>query len=318
MPAFATWARNPPVRSEMIPAEDVRLKNRELYDDTSGPVWRLAIYGSVHHGREFINLGGARLLDQIGSLAGLDPSKTVVEIGAGRGAVCLYLAERWGCRVIGVEWNPRQAESGQALLNRAPKAVADRVRIVNADCLAWRPDEPADILISIDSMMLLPDVPAVLRHCRGMLRDRGLAMIATIAAGEAITSDTRRFAWDMDGMASLYGGDEYMELLEDAGFAAPAVTDMTDLAIEASERIEAALLAHRTAIVDLIGEPAFRGWVETGEVYLAAFRRRELRYLLAAAAKESMNVAITDNAEEPLSTYDSSRIEVSDTRYAYF
>jgi len=285
-------------------AEEVELKNREIYDDTSGPVWQLAIYGAVHQGREFINLGGARALDQIASLAALDTRKTAVEICAGRGAVCRYFAEGWGCRITGVEWNAKQAESGRAMLERMPEPVAERVRIVNADCLAWRPEAPVDVVVSVDSMMLLPAVPAVLRHCRSMLRNRGQVFIVTIGAGEAISSETRRFAWEIDGMASLHSREDYIALLEDAGFESPSVTDITPLAIDTSELIDAALHTHRAGIVELAGEEAFRGWVEVGARYLAAFRRRELAYLLASARKQSQNVAITDNAAEPRTNYD--------------
>jgi cyclopropane fatty-acyl-phospholipid synthase-like methyltransferase len=297
-------------------AEDIALKNREIYDDTSGPVWQLAIYGAVHQGREFINLGGARVLDQIACFAKLNGHKNVVELCAGRGAVCRYLAEQWGCRITGVEWNAKQAESGRAMLARMPEQVADRVRIVNADCLAWLPEALVDTVVSVDSMMLLPDVPAVLRHSRSMLRDGGEAFIVTIGAGEAITAETRQFAWEIDGMASLYSCDEYTRLLDDAGFRSSVVTDITPLAIETSDRIDAALHAHRAGIVELAGEDVFRGWVEVGAQYLAAFRRRELAYLLASARKQSENVAITDNAAEPRSNYHSSRIEVLNTRYA--
>ena len=46
-------------------AGEVLQKNREIYSETSSPVWYLAVYGPAHDGWEFINLGGRQVLDRL-------------------------------------------------------------------------------------------------------------------------------------------------------------------------------------------------------------------------------------------------------------
>lgn len=270
----------------VITQEEVELKNREIYDDTSGPVWKLAIYNSVHDGNEFINLGGARVLDQIAGFVGLSSNQTVVELCAGRGAVCRYLAEHFGCKITGVEWNPKQADCARTQLKRMAQDTARLVQIVNADCLAWQPAEAVDLVLSVDSMMLLPSISAVFRHAYRMVKPGGNCVFVTIGAGDRIQDSTRQFAWEMDGMSSLHSRDEYIQSFLDAGFEKPVVTDMTPAAIQTSEQIDQALHANRDTILRLAGEQAFHGWVEVGQQYLNAFRRRELSYLFAAGSRK--------------------------------
>ncbi len=264
---------------------EIELKNREIYDNTSGPVWQLAIYGAVHRGWEFINLGGAEVLDRIAALANLNADATAIEFCAGQGAVCRYLAQRYGCLITGIEWNPNQVRVAQQLTAKLDPAAAAKVEILESDCQAWLPSGQVDLVISMDSMMLLPDVGAVLRNAYACLKPGGRLAIATLGAGGRINDETRSFAWEVDGMASLFGPEEYTTLLEDAGFVQAAAIDMTKIAIATSERIDRALLQHEQEIKRLDGENVFRGWVEVGRWYLAAFTSGRLNYILATGIR---------------------------------
>jgi len=44
------------------------------------------------------------LYDQIAQFSSLDSDKTFLELGSGRGRGALFLAERYGCKVVGVDW----------------------------------------------------------------------------------------------------------------------------------------------------------------------------------------------------------------------
>jgi cyclopropane fatty-acyl-phospholipid synthase-like methyltransferase len=261
-------------------AAEVESKNREIYDDTSSPVWQLAIYRTVHHNWEFINLGGAAILDRISALTQLDRNMAVAEFCAGQGAVCRYLAEHYGCGITGVEWNPNQVSVARRLNAKLNRECAAKVEIVESNCQSWRPIEPVDLVISVDSMMLMPDLPAVLENAAACLKPGGQLAIATLGAGERITEETRRIAWEIDGMASLYHCREYAELLDGAGFNQMIVTDITDIAINTSEQIARALLEHEHEIKQQEGKEVFQGWLDVGRWYLAAFTSRSLSYLL--------------------------------------
>jgi SAM-dependent methyltransferase len=265
-------------------ADEFRRKNRSLYDRTSGAVWDTVVYGDLHGGHEFINLGGAAIVDRVAAALRLGPESDAVEFCSGRGAVCRYLAERYGCRVLGIEWNARQIAAARDLKRRTPAAAASRIGFRRGDCVAWRPRRAVDAVLSIDSFMLLPSAAAALRSAwRGLVPGGRLAVV-TLAAGRKIDHETRRFVWDEDGMASLHSAREYRRMLAAAEFENAAIRDESGRAIAAMARMDRALRLRQSA-AKAADAVAFAGWIAVGEAYLEAFRCERLAYLLLTAEK---------------------------------
>jgi cyclopropane fatty-acyl-phospholipid synthase-like methyltransferase len=260
-------------------------KNRELYDQTSGLVWRLAVYDAFHGGWEFINLGGRALLDTLARRARLGPGKEVLELCSGQGATCRYLAQHYGCGVTGVEMNPQQVRRARESLAAAPPHVARLVRLVEDDVLCWHPQRRYDAVYLIDSLMLIEALPALLGKVHATLRPRGLLMVSVIVAGPVPDEGLCRYAWEMDGMIGLRTPREYADRLEAAGFTAITCDDVTALAVESSATMATALDRHREEIEGAQGADMYRAWKEAGEIYLAAFRQGKLGYLLATARR---------------------------------
>ena len=48
--------------------------------------------------------GGVQLTARLGELLDLGPSSRVMDVAAGRGTSALFLAERFGCEVVGVDY----------------------------------------------------------------------------------------------------------------------------------------------------------------------------------------------------------------------
>jgi cyclopropane fatty-acyl-phospholipid synthase-like methyltransferase len=263
-------------------SEEIARKNSELYDETSGPLWHLAVYEPVHDGWEFINLGGKPMLDAIARRAKLKPGQAVLEMCSGQGATCRFLAERYGCEVTGVEMNPRQVERARMRLSEVSSAIAGRVRIVEGNVLDWRSPQPFDAVVSIDSTMLIEDLPRVIDNAYQSLRPGGSLSVATIVAGSQIDKEFRRFAWEADGMISLFTTEEYRGMFRAAEFTQIESEDFTHLAVESSLKIAEALEECEDRIVRAEGEEVYRGWVEVGQIYLNAFREGKLGYQLIA------------------------------------
>jgi sarcosine/dimethylglycine N-methyltransferase len=255
-------------------------KNSDLYDETSGRVWQLAVYDGLHGGWEFINLGGKRILTHIAQRAGLAPGSAVLEFCCGQAATCRYLAENYGCYVTGIEINPHQVEKARTHLLNASRAIAGRVEIVTGNILDWHSSRSYDAVVSLDSFMLIPNLSRAVSAAYESLRPGGVLTVVTINSGPFIDDKFRQFAWEMDGMISLYSPEDYIDLFSDAGFDEIEVEDFTDLAVENSVKINSALEDHQHEIVREEGIAAYRGWLEVGLVYLSAFRERKLTYQL--------------------------------------
>lgn len=262
-------------------AEDLERKNREVYDDVTGPVWRLAVYDALHEGWELIDLGGLHVLDEIARRADLGPGLAALELGSGQGAGCRYLAERWGCEVTGVERNPRQMDRARALLDKLARrdpGAASRVRLIEEDAIQWRPDRLYDVVYSVDAFMLIADLAMLLRKACEALQPGGRLLASAILAGPNLDEPLRRFVWEVDGMINLPSAAEYREILAASGLRDAVVEDLTPLAIESSERMAAALERHARKIVASHGQDVYCGWTSVGEIYLSAFRERKLTY----------------------------------------
>jgi hypothetical protein len=91
-------------------------------------------------------------------------------------------------------------------------------------------------------------------------------MIAVIAAGAHLDDKLRKFFWEVDGMISLLTEDDYREMLQSIGFFDITFEDVTHLALDSSEKIEAALKQNRDEILRTEGDDIYRGWLEVGDI----------------------------------------------------
>ncbi len=265
--------------------DELARKNRENYDEAAGPVWQL-IYESVHQGREFINLGGRSILDEIAQRSRYGESSRVLDLCAGQAAPACYLAETYGARVTAVEVNPRQAERARANVSHRSSSTQRRVEVVEADATRWRSGTRYDSVVSLDSLMLIAAIDGLLATAAVHLEPGGTFWATTLCAGAGLDDDLRRFAWDLDGMARLVTTDDEQRSMREAGFVDVAAEDRTALAVDVSERIDAALVRHRAVIVESIGSRDYDGWIEASRRYLDALNSGQLVYALLRGRRD--------------------------------
>ena len=105
--------------------------------------------------------------------AEVQASSRVLEVGSGSGGPAVYLAEKRGCHVTGVDIN----ENGVANASRlaAARDVSDRTvfRAIDASEPLPFPDASFDAVLSNDAMCHIPHRLEVLRDWRRVLRPRG-------------------------------------------------------------------------------------------------------------------------------------------------
>lgn len=283
--------------------------NRRLYDHADDPIWTLAVYETVHGGHPFANIGGRTVLDHAAELAGLDPSGRVLEVGCGSGAPAIYLAERFGCRVLGLDLNRRQVGRAVEARDRLAPEVAQRLDFQVRDVLVPL-DAPAadtasieggpgfDLVFTLDVLMLIPDVGTALRHMARALRPGGWMVLNEILAGPHLDESMRRFAIEEDGMFHLPTAEDYRRWLQDAGLepvdargerSEALGIDRTAEAADCFAAILGGLESHRPAIIEAVGAEACSEWVRVSERYRQAFAERRLLYrqILARAPRAS-------------------------------
>ncbi|MDG4763968.1 methyltransferase domain-containing protein [Solwaraspora sp. WMMD406] len=279
------------------PPPDDKDKNH-IYDGVTGPIWQLAVYQPVHSGWEFTNVGGAALLDQLIAMLRLGARHRVLECCSGTGAVSRYLNLRSGCPVTGVEINENQVDHARRLATGNPD-----LRYVRSDIERWQLDGTYDLVLAIDSLSLLADPLAVMRTAYQASYPNGVFAIADTVAGSSLSEETRRQAWDLDGIRPLPGPTATVRMLRSAGFDDVELTDRTSMAVECFDRIGTALMRREDEITALVSADELQHWRDSTEFYLAAYRSRQLTYWRGVARHEDHSGTVSAPRRRARTTY---------------
>jgi cyclopropane fatty-acyl-phospholipid synthase-like methyltransferase len=253
-------------------ATAVREKQRQVWDVSDDPRWRLTVYEPLYGGKIYANNGGPALLDYMGAYVGLGPQHNVLELGSGMGDACEYVASHFGCRVTGVELSPQQIERAR---ERHPDRRARGYDFVEADMLQWEPSERYDVVYFGDMLGVTNDRRAVLERVHRWLLPGGALTITDIVAGSDLSDDDRAFIWGEDGFEVPLQADSLAQI-RDAGFPELDVLDQTHKVVAMQETILQASYQHKTTLVDTVGEDSWLEWVKTAKHYGRLFAERKL------------------------------------------
>jgi sarcosine/dimethylglycine N-methyltransferase len=235
------------------------------------------VYGPVHGGWRFTNLAGATVLDHLGRAMALGPDDAVLEIGAGMGDACRYIAHRFGCRVTGLEVNHAQIEQARARL-LDDGALAERVVYVEADVLTWEPSRRYRAAFAVDSLMMIPDLRGCLAAASRSLQPGGCLALTEIMGGPVLTEDARQYVWDEAGIIQLATPEDYAAALADVGLTQIERRDVRSTALANLEIIRRATEQHQAQVVALGGAEALEKWRELVGRYVQLFRDGQLAY----------------------------------------
>jgi cyclopropane fatty-acyl-phospholipid synthase-like methyltransferase len=88
--------------------------------------------------------------DLVGEMARLQTGQRVLDVGCGIGAPALRIAERYGCRIIGVNISREQVRQGRRLIEE--RLMSQRVRIVRGDVRALDfPEGSFDAIVCLEA-----------------------------------------------------------------------------------------------------------------------------------------------------------------------
>lgn len=168
-------------------------------------------------GFDHFHTAGALATARIAELLAPSPTDTVLDAGAGLGGPARYLADRFGCRVIGVDLTPLFVEAGR-LLNRRT-GFEDRVDlrvgdITNLDLA----DASVDHAWTQHVAMNIADRPTLYREIRRVLKAGGRFAIFDVIDGGG-GGLLLPVPWATEpGHSHLVTREEQRVLLADAGF----------------------------------------------------------------------------------------------------
>ena len=160
--------------------------------------------------------GGLTLTERLGDLMGLGPGQRVLDVAAGSGASALFLAERFGCHVTGIDYG---AES-VALANKAAAdaGLAERVNFRQADAegLPFE-DSSFDALICECAFCTFPDKPTAAAEMTRVLRPEGQLGLSDITRSGSLPAELDTLLAYVACIADAQPAEKYVDYLTTAG-----------------------------------------------------------------------------------------------------
>lgn len=170
------------------------------------------------------------------ALASLATNETVLDLGAGAGFDCFLAARRVGPggRVIGVDMTPEMVEKARANARRGGyRNVEFRLGEIENLPVA---DESVDAVISNCVINLSPDKERVFAEAYRVLKPGGRIMISDIVLSKNLPAAVAGSLAAYAGcVAGAVGRDDYLRLVEKAGFCDVRVVEETRFGVAETE-----------------------------------------------------------------------------------
>jgi arsenite methyltransferase len=166
---------------------------------------------------ESFHPGGLSLTDELAQLVNLGPGMRLLDAGCGRGTSTVHLAESTGCTAVGLTLESDGVERGRSLAEAS--GVSDRVQFVQDDILNM--DTVAgdfDVVLMECVLSTLEQKPESLRQLYRITRPGGYIALTDVTVSAELPEQLRGSIGAALCMADARDLDEYMGLIEDAGF----------------------------------------------------------------------------------------------------
>ena len=226
----------------------------------------------------------AKESSDIPGLLSLIPQSSVLEVGCGSGGYALHIAEKTGCRIVGLDINAAGVRNANQLAQA--RGLASRVSFEQCDAskkLSFN-DGTFDAVFSNDVLCHLPGRADVLREMQRTLKPGGRMLFSdALIIGGMITNEELATRSSI-GFYIYSPPGENERLIEGAGFRLVSATDTTDNAAQIAKRWHDAREKKKEELVATEGDTNFTGLQRFLIcVHVLTSERRLLRYVYVAS-----------------------------------
>ena len=185
--------------------------------------------------------GGTKLTERLGELLGLSPQSRVLDIASGPGTSVLFLAERFGCEVVGVDYGSHNVELSNAAA--AARGLEKRVsfRTADAERLPF-PEASFDAVICECAFCTFPDKTAAADEFARVLRSAGSIGLSDLTRGSTLPEELGGLLAWVACIADAQPVDTYVQYLCNGGFRVERVEPHDGALLEMVNQVRMKLL----------------------------------------------------------------------------
>ena len=231
--------------------------------------------------------GGLKLTERLGQLLQLGPEGRVLDVASGPGTSAIFLAERFGCEVVGLDYGPQNVDRANA--ESAKRGFARRVRFERGDAESLPfLDASFDAIVCECAFCTFPEKSKAANGFARVLKPGGRAGISDLTRAPELPKELEGLLAWVACIAEAQSIERYVEWFRAAGLA-PQVTESHDHAlIDMVRRIQARLLAAEIVTglrkVDLPGLDLAAA-KQMATAALGAIQRGDLGYAIMMVSK---------------------------------
>lgn len=189
----------------------------------------------------------------------LSPDSHALEVASGAGGPALYLAEKSGCRVMGVDMNPVGVATAVQSAQRSGVGGRASFKVADANRPLPFADNRFDALLCIDSMNHFPDRLRTLREWHRVLKPGARAVFTDPVVITGPVTNEELAERSSVGLFVFMPRFFNEELIADAGFRLLQQQDVTENAAQVSFRWREARQRLREDLVQIEGAERYEG-----------------------------------------------------------
>jgi arsenite methyltransferase len=190
---------------------------------------------------ESFHPGGLKLTERLGHLLQLGPHSRVLDVASGNGTSAFFLAENFGCSVIGVDYGKHNVEKANTAATE--RRVSSRISFEQADAeqLPFA-DTSFDAIICECAFCTFPDKARAARGFARVLRPDGMVGISDLTrTGELSKELDSLLAW-IACITDALPIEKYQEWFSSAGLFPRMTESHDDALLEMVRQVQAKLL----------------------------------------------------------------------------
>jgi ubiquinone/menaquinone biosynthesis C-methylase UbiE len=197
--------------------------------------WAQALLGESFHP------GGVTLTERLGSFLRLGPERRLLDVASGKGTSAIYLARRYGCQVLGVDYSRELVAEAAEAVEAAGLAHRVQFRYGDAEVLPF-PDGYLDALICECAFCTFPDKAATANEFARVIRVGGRLGLSDLTRTGDLPGDLDDLLAWMACIGDARPLEEYIRHLTAAGFTIETVEEHNHALSELVQDIRAKLL----------------------------------------------------------------------------